>query len=81
MKDNYWGPVLRILVNITAWIAGPVIIGVFIGKWLDRKFNTEPWLFLVTVGVCFLVSMFGLVRNALKEFKKIDEEYKKKEKK
>ena len=77
MNNNYLGPVLRVLVNITAWIAGPVIIGIYIGKWLDQKFNTEPWLFLTSVGICFLVSMFGLVTNALKEFKKIDEEYQK----
>ena len=81
MKDTYWGPVMRILVNITAWIAGPVIIGSLIGRWLDKKFNTDPWLFLTAVGICFLVSMFGLTIMALKEFKKIDEEYKNKAKK
>jgi len=81
MKDTYWGPVMRILVSITAWIAGPVIIGSLIGRWLDQKFNTGPWLFLIAVGICFLVSMFGLTIMALKEFKKIDEEYKNKAKK
>ena len=81
MKINYSGSIIRLLSNITAWIVGPVIIGVFLGKWLDQKFNTEPWLFLTSVGVCFLVSMFGLVQNALTEFKKIEEEYKKSENK
>lgn len=72
MKDNYLAISLRVLANLTAWIAGPVIIGVFIGKWLDNRYHTEPWLFLASIGFCFLVSMYGLVTNALKEFKKIE---------
>lgn len=72
MKDNYLAISLRVLANITAWIAGPVIIGVFVGKWLDNKYHTEPLLLLVTIGFCFLISMYGLVINALKEFKKIE---------
>lgn len=31
-----------------------VIIGLFVGQWLDRQFDTSPWLLLV-----FL--MFGMV--------------------
>ena len=75
MKNNYQKP-LMLLINTTAWIVGPVIIGAVIGKWLDQKFNSEPWLFLITIGICFLISMFGLITNALKEFKKIEEETK-----
>lgn len=81
MKINYSGSILRLLSNITAWIVGPVIVGVFLGKYLDNKFNTEPWLFLSSVGLCFLISMFGLVKQALNEFKKIEEDYKKNEQK
>ena len=72
MKDNYLAISLRVLASITAWIAGPVIIGVFVGRWLDNKYHTEPLLLLVTIGFCFLISMYGLVINALKEFKKIE---------
>jgi len=81
MKINYSGSILRLLSNITAWIVGPVLVGVFLGKWLDQKFNTDPWLFLASVGFCFLVSIFGLVKSALREFKKIEEDYQKDEKK
>jgi len=81
MKINYSGSILRLLSNITVWIVGPVLVGVFLGKWLDQKFNTDPWLFLASVGFCFLVSIFGLVKSALREFKKIEEDYQKDEKK
>lgn len=80
MKEKYSGRVIGLLVNMTAWIVGPVLAGIFIGKFLDQKFNTEPWLFLASVGVCFLVSMFGLIKNALREFKRIERESKNNEK-
>jgi F0F1-type ATP synthase assembly protein I len=51
-----------------------------VGRWLDQKYNTEPWLFLTSVGVCFIISMFGLIRSALKEFKNIEKESKNNEK-
>jgi len=80
MKVNYSGKVIGAVINSTAWIVGPVLVGIFIGKLLDQRFNTEPWLFLASVGICFLLSMFGLIRNALREFKNIEEEEKKNEK-
>lgn len=74
MKKDSWTIALRVMANLSGWIVAPVILGVIIGKWLDQKFNTEPWLFLGTIGFCFLISMYGLVINALKEFKKIEKD-------
>ena len=71
MKNDSWAQALRIMASLSSWIAFPVIIAVFVGKWLDRKFATDPWLFLASVGLAFLVSMYGLIINAQKEFKKI----------
>ena len=72
MKDNYLAISLRVLGNLSAWIVGPVIIGVIVGKWLDGKYHTEPLLLLISIGFCFIISMYGLITNALKEFKKIE---------
>jgi F0F1-type ATP synthase assembly protein I len=72
MQNDSWSLALRIMARISGWIAFPVLIGVFLGRWLDKMFNTEPFLFLITVAVCFVISMYGLVINALKEFKKIE---------
>jgi F0F1-type ATP synthase assembly protein I len=76
MQNDSWSLALRIMARISGWIAFPVLIGVFLGKWLDKRFNTEPFLFIITVAVCFIISMYGLVINALKEFKKIEDESK-----
>jgi F0F1-type ATP synthase assembly protein I len=75
MKNDSWNLALKVMVNISGWIAFPVIIGLFLGKWLDQKFGTEPWLFLTTIGACFLVSIYGLTVSALKEFKEVEKEY------
>ncbi len=75
MKNDTWSLALKIMARISGWIAFPVIIAVFLGKWLDARFDTEPWLFLATVALSFVVSMYGLVKNAMKEFKKIEDEY------
>lgn len=75
MKNESWSTALRVMAKLSGWIAFPVLIGIFLGQWLDRKFGTEPWLFLGTIGFSFIISMYGLVTNAIKEFKKVDDEY------
>ena len=70
-----------LFTKLSGWILGPVILGVILGKWLDRKYGTEPWLFLVTVGLAFFLSMFGIVRDSLREMKRIEREEKAKKKK
>lgn len=74
MKNDSWSLALKVMANISGWIAFPVIIGLFLGRWLDRRFGTDPWLFVITIGVCFIISIYGLVINALKEFKKIEKD-------
>jgi len=74
-KNNpWWQPGIFLFCRLSGWIGIPVIIGVFVGKWLDRKYGTEPWLFLLTVGAAFILSMFGIMRDALEAMKKIEKE-------
>jgi F0F1-type ATP synthase assembly protein I len=68
----WWVPAVSVFARLSGWLLAPLIIGVTLGKWLDKKYDTAPWLFLITIGVAFIVSMFGLVKNTLEEFKKIE---------
>jgi len=68
----WWQPALIMFARMSGWIAVPVIIGAFLGKWLDEKYNSEPWFFLITVGVSFIISMFGLAKVTIEEYKKIN---------
>jgi len=81
MKNYSWATVVRMVAVLSAWIVFPVLFGLFFGQWLDKKYGTAPWLFLITTGAAFLVSMIGLIISAQKELKKIEDEGKNKDNK
>lgn len=77
-QEAWWQPALMMFARLAGWVIGPVIIGAGLGQWLDKKYGTDPWLLLVSVGIAFIVSMIGIVKNAVAEYKKIEELKKKK---
>lgn len=78
-KVPWWQPGLQLFLKLSGWIAGPVVIGAFFGKYLDKKYHTEPWLFLLSVGIAFIVSMAALVIIGFREIKRIEKNSKKKQ--
>jgi F0F1-type ATP synthase assembly protein I len=79
-KNPWWQPGVILFGRLSGWIVGPILLGVFIGKWLDKKYNTEPWLFLFSVGIAFFLSTFGIVHDSMKELKRIEREEEKNKK-
>jgi F0F1-type ATP synthase assembly protein I len=73
-NQPWWQPAILMFARLSGWIAIPVLIGAILGRWLDKKYDSEPWLFLVSVGVAFIVSMAGLIRNTMEEYRKIEKE-------
>ena len=73
-KATWWQPSLILFGRLSGWIGGPVILALFLGKWLDNKYGTAPKLFLLCVGVAFVVSMLGIVKDATSAMKEIDAE-------
>ncbi len=69
-----------LFARLSGWIGIPIIIALFVGKWLDKKYDTEPWLFLLSVGFAFIFSSYGIVRDSLREMKRIEKEEKDKKK-
>ena len=82
-KKNFdWSLAVRLAMILSSWVVFPVIIGFFLGSYLDKKYNSSPSFLLVVLGLSFCVSIIGLIKDVLKESKKIDANYKKnKEKK
>ncbi len=76
-QENWWRESVLTFANVSGWIAFPVIAAVFIGQWLDNKYQTKPWLFLLSVGIAFAISLFGIVQQSLKYIKKIEKNNKK----
>lgn len=78
-KNNdkkWWQPGLVIFTQVTGWIAGPIIIALFLGKYLDNKFQTKPWFFLGFTALAFFITSFGIVRITKNYIKKIEKEAK-----
>jgi len=72
IKIAWWQPALMVFLKLSVWIATPIIVALYLGEWLDKKYNSEPWIFLICIGIAFTISMIGLVSNTIKELKKID---------
>lgn len=69
-----WQPGMRLFLRLSGWIGVPVLIAVVVGKYLDAQYHTDPWLFLLSVGIAFVVSTFAIIHYGLKEMKRIDSE-------
>lgn len=70
-KTPWWQPGVLLFVRLSSWIAGPVVIAVLVGNWVEKKYHTKPWVFLAIVAGAFVISIFGIVRNAREEMGKI----------
>jgi len=55
-----WRPGMLLFAKVSGYIAFPVIFALYLGKYLDGKFHTDPWIFLILTGVAFLVSIFSI---------------------
>jgi len=71
-KQVWWQPAIIMFARLSAWIIGPVIVGLFIGKWLDNKYQSKPWLFLLSMAIAFVISIVGLIKNTKDEYEKIE---------
>lgn len=68
---------LVLFAKISAWVAFPIIIALYFGKWLDSKTGNENLFFLICTGIAFVVSMIGITRETLKYIENIKNDSKK----
>ena len=78
-KELWWKPAMEMFARVIGWIAVPIISALYLGKWLDEKYQSEPKYLLICVGVAFLLTNIGLLKNVIKTSKKIESEVKDKE--
>jgi len=69
---------LEIFAQITGWMVAPIVIALFAGKALDKKYHSEPWIFLGLTFVAFFISISGIVIITVKYIKQIERETKEK---
>lgn len=78
IQAAWWQPALVLFIKMSGWIAGPIVVALFFGKWLDRKFGSAPWFFLICIGAAFIFSSIGIVKQSKTTMKKIIENEKRK---
>ena len=54
-----WIPALR-LIGVGFYIAACILLGIFVGLWLDGKLNTEPIFMIVGLLVGLVVAFYGV---------------------
>ena len=59
------GPSPIRFVGIGVELVAPLIVGVFGGRWLDRRFETGPWLLLTGAVLGAVAGMINLIRRGL----------------
>jgi len=63
-KNNWMRPALLFFFKVSGFIVVPVILGTIIGQLLDKRWGSEPWAFLVSVGIAFIISITVIIREA-----------------
>jgi F0F1-type ATP synthase assembly protein I len=62
---------MQIFSEVSSWIAVPIILALIAGKALDKHYGTKPTMLLVSAGIGFLVTAFGIFRTVRNYMKKI----------
>jgi F0F1-type ATP synthase assembly protein I len=59
-----WAAALR-FIGVGWYVGSCIVLGVFGGLWLDKKFNTRPVLVLVGLLLGLVVAFYGMYRMLL----------------
>ena len=77
IQTPWWRDGLIIFTKVSAYIAIPVIIASYVGKYLDQKYNTGNLIFLILVAIAFLSTIYLIWKEMKIYKKKMDKEEKK----
>lgn len=59
-----WVAALR-LIGVGFFIGGSIVLGVFVGLWLDSKLNTSPILVIVGLVLGIVIAFYGVYQMLL----------------
>lgn len=71
-NSNIWGVALAFFAKISAWVAVPIIGALFLGRYLDSRFQTKPWIFLGLTGIAFIISLIGILKESREYLRDIE---------
>jgi F0F1-type ATP synthase assembly protein I len=59
-KELWWKPAAAVFIKTSGWIAGPIILALILGKYLDNRLGSTPWFFFGFIAIAFVISMLGI---------------------
>ena len=74
IQKPWWQPAITVFAEITGWIATPIIAALYLGRYLDEKFDSYPWFFLGLTAIAFIITLIGIVRVAHRYIRQIEKE-------
>lgn len=72
LKNNNMWQYLALAGNIGAVIALPLVALAILGRFLDRKWETSPWIFITSIVLAFIISTFILATKTLQAMKALE---------
>jgi hypothetical protein len=74
----WWKDGLIVFIKVSGYIAGPIIVASYLGKYLDQKYNTNNLIFFILVAIAFLSTIYLIWKEMRVYKKKIEKEEKNK---
>lgn len=75
MKDApaapWWQQSLSVFTKLSGWVILPLIAGTTLGRWLDGRYQSGSKWFFICIAVAFIISTYGMIRQALREYAKL----------
>lgn len=72
-QNAWWKNSLLYFSKISSWIILPIVFALIVGKYLDNHFNTGQLIFYISLGLGFVLSMIGLLKEARVYMKEISQ--------
>ena len=77
-KTEVDGPIpstltMKVFIKISAWIIGPLIFSLYLGKYFDNKYNTEPKFLIIAFIFSFLVTVIAIIKITKEYIKSLKE--------
>ena len=70
----WWRDGVIIFAKVSGYIAFPIILASYIGKYLDQKYNTNNLIFFISITIAFLSTIYLIWREMKIYKKKVEKE-------
>lgn len=66
IDQKAWREALLVFGRMSGWVATPILIALFLGRWMDKIYGRENFWFFIMIGAGFFFSIFGIYKEAKK---------------